>query len=103
MVETIDIFPTIADLAGLPHPNFSDGTSLRPILNKPTAPGHDAISYTNARTIRTKTHRLIAHKNGHSELYDHRTPEAETRNVASDQPKLVETLVAKLTQRLEEK
>ncbi len=103
MVETIDIFPTIADLAGLPSPDFSDGVSLRPILNTPTAPGHDAISYTNARTIRTKTHRLIAHKNGHIELYDHRTPEAETRNVEKDQPDVVEKLVAKLKQRLDQK
>ena len=100
MVETIDIFPTIADLAGLPHPNFSDGVSLSPILNTPNAPGHDAISYTNARTIRTQTHRLIAHKNGHIELYDHRTPEAETRNVASDQPEVVEAMLTILKQRL---
>ncbi|MBI1311312.1 sulfatase-like hydrolase/transferase [bacterium] len=100
IVETIDIFPTIADLASLPHPDFSDGVTLRPILNNSTAPGHDAISYTNARTIRTPTHRLIEHKGGHIELYDHRTPEAETRNVAGDQPELVEILLAKLNQRL---
>ena len=103
MVETIDIFPTIADLAGLPHPEFSDGVSLRPILTTPTAPGHAAISYTNARTIRTQTHRLIQHKDGHIELYDHRTPEAETRNVASEQPDAVKNLVAQLKQQLDEK
>ncbi len=106
MVETIDIFPTIADLAGLaglPHPDFSDAVSLHPILNTPAAPGHDAISYTNARTIRTKTHRLIQHKDSHIELCDHRSSEAETCNIASEQPGVVKNLIAALRRRLDEK
>ena len=101
LVETIDVFPTVCDLAGLPMPDYVDGVSLQPILDKPSAPGHTGISYARARTIRTQTHRLIAHPDGHVELYDHQLPEAETRNVAAKHPHLVQALLAELTIRLE--
>ena len=32
MVETLDLFPTLADLAELPQPNFVQGQSLRSVL-----------------------------------------------------------------------
>ncbi|MFO7905946.1 MAG: hypothetical protein R6U98_25025 [Pirellulaceae bacterium] len=98
IVETIDLYPTLCDLAGLPGPgDFLDGTSLVPILDDPRTPGHNAVSYKgNAQTIRTPTHRLIAHKNGHLELYDHRTPEGETRNVAESDPATAKKLLEQL-------
>ena len=83
MVETLDIFPTLCDLAGLPRPDFVDGVSLRPLLEAPASAGHPAISYGGgATTIRNDTHRLIVHKDGHVELYDHRSTEKETKNIA---------------------
>jgi len=100
VVETLDIFPTLCDLAGLPKPGFVQGVSLRPILEDPKAPGHPAISYAGARTIRTSTYRLIAHKNGHMELYDHASAEKETRNVAAEHPDVVRQLLAQLETRL---
>jgi iduronate 2-sulfatase len=100
VVETLDIFPTLTDLAGLPKPEFAHGVSLRSILDNPQAPGHTAISYTKARTIRTETHRLIAHKNGHLELYDHTSPAGETENIAENHPELVQQLIAQLKNRL---
>lgn len=98
VVETIDLYPTLCDLAGLPRPgSFLDGTSLQPILDDPQSPGHTAVSYKgNVQTIRTPTHRLIAHNNGHLELYDHRTPEGETRNVAEAHPELAQKLLKHL-------
>jgi iduronate 2-sulfatase len=96
MVETLDIFPTLCDLAGLPKPGFVQGVSLRPILEDPEAPGHPAISYAKARTIRTPTYRLIAHKDGHMELYDHTSTEKETRNVADEHPDVVRQLLVQL-------
>ena len=55
VVESIDLYPTLCDLAGLPVPAFLDGESLRPILHDPAAPGDAARSYTpSARTIRNR-------------------------------------------------
>lgn len=104
MVESLDVFPTLCDLAGLPMPRFVDGASLRPILEKPDSPGHPAIAYKGgAKTIRSKTHRLIVHQNGQVELYDHTAKEKETKNVAKANPELVKTLSAQLKQRLDRK
>jgi len=100
MVETLDIFPTLCDLAGLPQPDFGQGVSLRPILESPSAPGHPAISYARARTIRTDTHRLIVHQDGHTELYDHRSRGKETTNISGEHAELVKELTKKLKQRL---
>ncbi len=101
VVETLDIFPTLCDLADLPVPKFTQGVSLRPILEDPKSPGHSAISYARAQTIRTATHRLIAHRDGHVELYDHTSAEQETHNVAADHPELVKQLRAQLERRLD--
>jgi iduronate 2-sulfatase len=100
MVETLDVFPTLCDLAALPKPDFVQGVSLRPILESPAASGHAAISYGRGRTIRTETHRLIVHRDGYVELYDHTSPEKETRNVADECPETVRQLLAQLKERL---
>jgi len=93
VVETLDLFPTLCDLSGLPTPKHLIGTSLLPQLADPKAPGHPAISYTEfAITLRTPTHRLIAHQGGKFELYDHRKPDAEMKNLAKEQPDLVTSL-----------
>jgi len=100
-IETLDLFPTICELTDLPVPDFVDGVSLKPILDNPTAAGHPAISYTGgAKTIRTSTHRLIAHKDGHLELYDHTSPVAETKNIADEQRELAADLLQRLNTRL---
>jgi iduronate 2-sulfatase len=100
VVETIDIFPTVCELAGVPRPDFVDGVSLQPILKKPSAPGHAAISYARAKTIRTETYRLVAHKDGYCELYDHSTEAGETLNIADKHPKVVEALRAEIDRRM---
>jgi iduronate 2-sulfatase len=101
VVETLDIFPTLTALAGIATPDFAAGVSLEPQLKDPSAPGRAAVSYkNNVQTIRTKTHRLILHQKGHVELYDHQQPDAETKNIASTVPGLVETLTQQLRERL---
>ena len=63
--------------------------------------GHPAVAYkSNVSTIRTKTHRMILHKDGFVELYDHTTTEKETKNIANQYPQLVEKLKKKLKARL---
>lgn len=101
VTETIDIFPTLCDLAGLPPPAFAHGASLRPVLADPAAPGHPAVSYTPAATtLRTASHRLIVHKQGPIELYDHRGDAGETRNVAAGHEDLANELRKLLDGRL---
>lgn len=102
MVETLDLFPTLCDLASLPQPDFADGISLRPILENPSSAGHPAISYKpGANTIRTDTHRLILHKDGYAELYDHTSPKQETNNLAESNQQLVRQLSQRLKERLQ--
>lgn len=102
MVETLDVFPTLCDLAGLPKPDFVDGVSLQPLLDDPSSPGHPAIAYgKGARTIRTERHRLILHKDGYTELYDHTSAEKETKNVAEAHAPLVKQLTTRIKERLD--
>ena len=102
VIETLDLFPTLSELAGVPPMEAVQGISLVPILNDPASPGHAAFAYTgNSQTIRTDRYRLIAHKNGHLELYDHSTSEGETQNIAEAQPELAKKLAAQLESRLQ--
>ena len=100
-METLDVFPTLCELAGVPQPEFAQGVSLTKFFGNPDAAGHPAIAYSSARTIRTKSHRLIVHRNGHVELYDHTSPEKETKNVAEEHPDVVADLTAQLKARLQ--
>jgi len=100
IVETVDIFPTLCDLAALDTPALTSGSSLLPQIQDPQSAGHSAIAYTGrAQTIRTKNYRLILHKDGTTELYDHRLPNAETTNLSTNQPATVKQLSADLKAR----
>jgi len=98
IVESIDLYPTLCELAGLPIPDFLHGNSLMPLLKDPAAKSDGmAISYHgNARSLRTATHRLIKHRDGFLELYDHRTAHGEGKNIAQEQSALRTSLVKKL-------
>ncbi len=101
IVETLDLFPTLCDLTGLKTPETAQGTSIAPMLQDPNRKGRPAISYfRKAKTIRTETHRLILHDDGFVELYDHRTPEKETANIAATELELVAQLKRQLKSRL---
>ena len=100
-VETLDIFPTICEVSGLPVPDFVTGQSLKPQLDSPAAEGHPAFAYSKSnRTVRTATHRLILHKDGYAELYDHTSEVGETKNVAEANTEKVEKLTALIESRL---
>jgi uncharacterized sulfatase len=91
-VELVDLYPTLADLAGLTPPKGLEGVSLRPLLDKPTAawtrpaftqvqrgiiPGH------SVRTGRWRYTEWDFGKQG-SELYDHEVDPQELHNLASE-------------------
>jgi arylsulfatase A-like enzyme len=83
-VELLDVYPTLADLAGVPPRPELDGKSLRPLLDDPRAPwdrpaitslGHDKTS------VRTERWRYTKYPDG-EELYDHASDPNEWENLA---------------------
>ena len=100
LVELLDLFPTLCDLAGVPAPTVLQGKSLRPVLDDPTAKVHEAaVTQTRrgpmaenraedrGRSIRTERWRCTEWDEGRSgiELYDHDADPHEYRNLAADQ------------------
>lgn len=100
VVETIDIYPTLCELAGLDHPKTLDGESLLVEMRgeNPEGKGGVAISYTaKERTIRDQTHRLVLHRDGHCELYDQSSERGQTVNIAEEFPEIVAHLKEQLS------
>ena len=112
MVETVDLFPTLLELAGLPAPAGPlklEGKSLVPVLRDATASVKDHILHVYprgarlGRAIRTATHRLVEWKvpgaspdTAEWELYDYVNDPLETKNLAATQPETVAKLRALL-------
>ena len=109
IVEFVDIYPTLADLAGLPLPNGLEGTSVVPLLDDPNAPcSKSAISEypkggRQGTAIRTDRYRYVewrdkSGKLADRELYDHQTDPQENQNVAGkpENTAVVECLAAEL-------
>ena len=155
LVELVDIYPTLCELAGLPVPARLEGHSFVPLLDNPDlewkkaafsqypnpalrewaanplSPGmretwfgplitevEERIIEQQAEswdrelfekhlmgyTMRTKRYRLVVwrdHRDANAkpifvELYDHKDDANETKNVASDRPKVVADLLKQL-------
>lgn len=110
LAETVDIFPTLAALAGLPAPKGPqpiDGLSLVPVLRDPekTLRDHAYHAYPRGkrigRAIRTERHRLVEWKepgappeSADLELYDYAEDPGERRNLAASRPEVVVELRA---------
>jgi iduronate 2-sulfatase len=104
LVEFVDIYPTLSDLAGLSLPSHLEGTSLKPLLDDPKRAwksaafsqyprpagktGGSALMGYSMRTDRyrftvwvdRKDHTLV----NVMELYDHQTDPQENTNIAKD-------------------
>jgi arylsulfatase A-like enzyme/acetyl esterase/lipase len=111
LVELVDVYPTLADLAGLPLPAHLEGTSFKPLLDEPGQSWKPAAFSQFPRkvgrknlmgyTMRTDRHRFTKwvdrkdpSKVDAVELYDHETDPQENRNIAGDPAN--KDLVAKL-------
>jgi len=86
-VDFMCIYPTLADLAGLPIPEHIEGSSVRPLLEDPTG-GADLVSLmTHGRgnhSVRSLHWRYLRYADGSEELYDHRSDPHEWSNLAND-------------------
>lgn len=115
LVEFVDIYPTLTDLAGLPQPPHLEGHSFKPLLDDPdrawkTAafsqyPRNHAGQALMGYSMRTDHYRFTAwlHRNDHSkiaalELYDHHSDPQENTNLANLSAN--RALVGKLTAQL---
>jgi len=82
----LDLFPTMADFAGMPVLQDWEGRSLVPLLDDPAAPGFEAVVTTLGRgnhAVRSDDWRYIRYADGTEELYDHRDDPHEWNNRAS--------------------
>ena len=114
LVEFVDIYPTLCDLAGIPLPAALEGTSVKPLLDDPNRSWKTAAFSQYPRnagktgagklmgyTMRTDRYRFTVWvsdtdhlKVDATELYDHQTDPQENYNLAK-KPENAE-LVAKL-------
>ncbi|MCY4594323.1 MAG: sulfatase [Bryobacterales bacterium] len=86
-VSLIDVYPTLAELAGLEPPADLDGESLVPLLVDPAAArSSPALTSRQGRhhAIRTDRWRYIRYADGTEELYDHESDPTEWRNLAAN-------------------
>ena len=91
LVEFIDIYPTLCELAGLPLPGHLQGHSLTAIMKDPSSGVKDqAVSrFGSGDTIRTDRYRYTQYRSkngqvtGHM-LYDHQQDPGENTNVADE-------------------
>ena len=106
-VETVDLFPTLADLANLKRKTPTqqlDGISLKPLLIDPTDPLKNHIYHVYIRNgyigeaIRNKRYRMIrwTHLNDksniHYELYDYEKDPLEIVNISKENQDLIQEM-----------
>ncbi len=91
-VELLDVYPTLADVCGLPKPSMQEGASLKPLLEDPkaawTKPARTQVTRGKimGRSVRTERWRYSEWDEGRkgAQLYDHSTDPKEYRNLAED-------------------
>ncbi len=87
-VSLLDIYPTLADLCGLPVGEHLEGKSLKPLLADPTAEWGRPVVTTHGyknHAVRSERWRYIRYRDGTEELYDHEKDPMEWTNLAGDE------------------
>ena len=85
--ELMDLYPTIAELMGLPIPKSVQGVSLAPVLRSPEARVRDsALSFSGRGGVglRSDGWSYMRYKNGAEELYQMRKDPGQFTNLARD-------------------
>jgi arylsulfatase A-like enzyme len=86
-VNLTDLYPTLTELCAVPAPESLDGSSLVPLLRRPSASWERPAIITNGRgnsAIRTQRWRYIRYRDGSEELYDHEVDPHEWTNLAAE-------------------
>ncbi|MCW1923112.1 sulfatase-like hydrolase/transferase [Luteolibacter arcticus] len=112
LVQSIDLYPTLAELNGLPLPSSKpaiEGKSLVPVLKDASASVNEAVYQVYprqdvlGRSLRTATHRIVEWKKPGAptdtaewELYNYRTDPEETRNQVKEDAEVFAALQAKV-------
>jgi arylsulfatase A-like enzyme len=89
-VSLMDVYPTLADVCGLPAKKELEGVSLRPLLANPKAKWERPAVTTFGKdnhAVRSERWRYIRYSDGTEELYDREKDPMEWKNLAAD-PKL---------------
>jgi iduronate 2-sulfatase len=112
MIESVDLYPTLAELAGLDAPVGLDGVSHKDVMEKSRPQIRQYVTHVFprgeklGRAIRTARYRLVqwkrvgdADKNAEWELYDYQDDPLETLNLY---PSASRDLIAELKRLLAE-
>lgn len=86
-VSLLDVYPTLADLCGLPLSAQLEGQSLRPLIGAPDSNRERPAVTTHGRNnhaVRDEKWRYIRYADGSEELYDHSRDPKEWRNLAGN-------------------
>ena len=86
VIELIDVFPTVTELAGLRVPGGLEGKSFVPLIHNPVHPW-DRVAHTQSgggrnRSVCDGRFRYTQWADGTEELYDHETDPGEWTNQA---------------------
>ena len=91
MVNLLDLPPTMADIAGIPHKKEWEGRSLMPILNQPINDWEEVTITTfsiGSHTVTTPNWQLISYFDGSFELYDLIRDPEQFKNIAEQSSSL---------------
>jgi arylsulfatase A-like enzyme len=96
LAELVDLYPTLCELCGLSQPNHLEGTSLVPLMKKPSRPwkraafSHYPMRGAMGRSVRTERYRYTEWRKPDGdeivarELYDFDTDSQGTVNIADE-------------------
>ena len=116
LTETVDIYPTLCELANVPMPKEGEGVSFAKTLKDPKFAARDSIIHVYprrdmiGRAIRNARYRMVEWKKPGApqdtaiyELYDYQTDPLETKNLAATQPAVMAQMKAILAKHPEAK
>ena len=91
LIESIDLYPTLCELAGIPAPEHLQGNSFVELMNNPAAKWKSAAvgRYRNGDTIRTDTFRFTQFSDNKAKLisqmlYNHEDDPGENVNLTKE-------------------